>query len=325
MGCAFYVGGLTTQLVTIRPRGPVHLCEFVCECVCLMPVPFNLRQSTLLHLLNHGYTDIQELIELTGYKKSSIYRHMKNFEANGQLDLKRSRERKRKLGVMQIHQIVAWAKENPKSSAADLAKKFFSESNIQVHPKTLLRTLKSIDFIKRRATRSPLLTDSRKQVRINWCEQHLNFNFDNVIFTDQCAFRLYSNYIKVWTFRHGETLFQRPPYNPQVMVYGAISKLGKVCIVIKQGSYNSSFHCELLEQQVLPIAIELFPNGFVLQQDNAPVHTSSITQTFIDQNQIATVSWPPYSPDLNIIENIWWIMKADSNSLRHSSANLAQR
>ena len=106
------------------------------------------------------------------------------------------------------------------------------------------------------------------------------------------------------------------------MVYGAISKLGKVCIVIKQGSYNSSFHCELLEQQVLPIAIELFPNGFVLQQDNAPVHTSSITQTFIDQNQIATVSWPPYSPDLNIIENIWWIMKAEVE--KSSPSNIQQ-
>ena len=45
-----------------------------------------------------------------------------------------------------------------------------------------------------------------------------------------------------------------------------------------------------------------------LQQDGATAHTAYYTKEWFNDNNIKTIPWPPYSPDLNPIKNIWaWI------------------
>ena len=45
------------------------------------------------------------------------------------------------------------------------------------------------------------------------------------------------------------------------------------------------------------------------QQDNAPCHTSRIVREYLAENDVLTLDWPPQNPDINIIENIWHIIK----------------
>lgn len=49
--------------------------------------------------------------------------------------------------------------------------------------------------------------------------------------------------------------------------------------------------------------------NWIFQQDNASCHKSAATQQWFEDNDVNVIEFPAYSPDLNPIENLWWIVK----------------
>lgn len=43
-------------------------------------------------------------------------------------------------------------------------------------------------------------------------------------------------------------------------------------------------------------------------QDKAPIHTAASIMNCLDTNGIELIPWSSYSPDLNLIENVWSMM-----------------
>jgi hypothetical protein len=73
---------------------------------------------------------------------------------------------------------------------------------------------------------------------------------------------------------------------------------------------NASKYQDVLQQHAQPYFTAIYPDGnFVFQQDNAPCHKAISIRHFLDSNGITTLTWPPYSPDLNCIENLWATLK----------------
>ena len=66
----------------------------------------------------------------------------------------------------------------------------------------------------------------------------------------------------------------------------------------------------MLRENFVPKARTIFGDNFIFQQDNAPAHKASDTMAFFDDNNIKLLPFPPGSPDLNPIENIWGILKS---------------
>ena len=56
-------------------------------------------------------------------------------------------------------------------------------------------------------------------------------------------------------------------------------------------------------------AITFYQNDFALQQDGARTHTAHYTMNYLIQTCDIIINWPPNSPDLNVIEMMWSMMK----------------
>jgi len=52
----------------------------------------------------------------------------------------------------------------------------------------------------------------------------------------------------------------------------------------------------------------LYNRDFIFQDDNAPCHRARIVTGWIDERW-DHLEWPPHSPDLSPIENVWALVK----------------
>jgi len=86
------------------------------------------------------------------------------------------------------------------------------------------------------------------------------------------------------------------------MVCGCISSYGSGKIVILEGKITSQVYLKLMQKVIIPEGKRLIGDDFILQQDNAPIHTAKIVKRFITDSNIQ------YGLRKVLIENVWaWL------------------
>ncbi|KAM8708599.1 hypothetical protein ACLKA7_015552 [Drosophila subpalustris] len=92
------------------------------------------------------------------------------------------------------------------------------------------------------------------------------------------------------------------------MVWGAISYFGTCELQFLTSRMNAQNYNEVLKT-AFPHFQNVFHNlHWHFQHDNAPIHTARSVKSWIQDQKVDLLDWPPYSPDLNIIENVWgWL------------------
>lgn len=104
------------------------------------------------------------------------------------------------------------------------------------------------------------------------------------------------------------------------MVWACFGKNGLGPLVVVEGTVNATKYKALLEHNVVPLMENWFPDGDgIFQQDNAPCHKARMIKEFLANCDFELLEWPPYSPDLSPIENLWAIIKMDLKKMNFSS------
>jgi transposase len=180
-----------------------------------------------------------------------------------------------------------------------------------VSTRTIRRKLSSLGLKYKAYKRKIILTEFQKKVRVNQVEQWITdkIDFDKVVFSDESRFTLDGNdSLRSWMNKNTKSQSRRPFQGGSVMVWGCMARCGLLLLRKIEGNINSLSYCKLMEEDVLPSLNEKL-GSFIFQQDNARPHVSKMSLEMFERNDMTLLSWPPYSPDLSPIENIWAILK----------------
>jgi transposase len=259
-------------------------------------------------LIESGITDIEELENKTGASRMTIFR-VKNRLKNGEgMERRQGSGRPPLLQTRDKQRILGFVRENPSWSREQVAVAAAARGSPRVSRWTVGRYLKSINWIKCLPQTKPMLTQEQKRKRLTWCLEHRNTDWSKVVFSDEASFQLFSNKTPLWMMKKKKKTKRMPKYSPKIHVWGAISFRGTSTLGIFGRNVNSEVYCDVLHEN-LPSIEELFPDGFQFQQDNAPPHVSHYTASWMSSNDVHPIKWPPGSPDLNPIENVWGLIK----------------
>jgi len=163
----------------------------------------------------------------------------------------------------------------------------------------------------------PFISQKNLHVRKMWARERLDWTVANwraVNFSDESIFHSFGSDGLQWCWRKPQERLD-PRYTKKkikhggrkVTIWGIITARGVGRIVRIEGNLTKELYCEILEDDVLGTYREfrMKPHAFYFQQDNDPKHTAKIVHAWFEKNDVDLLPWPPNSPDINIIENLW--------------------
>lgn len=222
-----------------------------------------------------------------------------------------------------------------------------------VHKTTIIRNVRKaatnagLKVWVSRAVPSKALTPQTMAKRLAFAKANRSLNWDTVMFTDRVKLQLKfpGSHIKrsVWLVGKRKGAARKPVFQPNhpmcLNVYGGITKWGTTVFHVVAGTtrhksayktkhgkqsrnITGSEYIDVLQNTILPHAKAMFNkmgmSTFYIMQDNDPAHRKgpSIVKAWGGGhacNVRVLPNWPPNSPDLNPIENVWGWLQSEIN------------
>lgn len=261
--------------------------------------------------------------------EGAVRKILKKFVETKTVSDKSGRGRKRKTTTSEDRQVLLQVKKKSAVTSTEIQENL----SLQVSTRTICRRLNEFGLKNSYAQRRPLISKKNKIKRLAFAREHVDKPISfwkTVLWSDESKFELFGNKrrSRVWT-RRGEKLLDKNIQKTvkhgggNIMVWGCFSWAAVGNLVTVDGRMTADAYIDIisenLEESLIKCGLE---NKFIFQQDNDPKHKACKTMNFFRASKIKLLEWPPQSPDLNPIENMWSIL--DDKLVKSAVTNKTQ-
>ena len=288
----------------------------------------------VVHAYERGFTRYRQIAAETGTTPTFAARWLRRWQKTGNVKALRSRGRPKRLTSQQLAWAVQFAEQNEVYSSNTVAAALQQQFSIQVSRATVNRALSSLGLQYRYLATAPLLTEANKAARLQFAQANARRAWKGVMFTDSKYFYTHpvkkGRGVKVWHKPSPSKVQRLPKHATGIHVYMGVTCFGVTRLIFvtgtagqtskfvdKKGKALKGVGGQEYVEEVLPVLLEdgqrLFSHHahwsehWTFQQDGAPAHRVAAVAEKV--NSVVSgrllLHWPPNSPDLSWIENVW--------------------
>ena len=253
----------------------------------------------------------RRIAQLLGISKTCVYRILRDGPGK---KVTNKRGPKPSVSARIERRVVAEIRKRPRVGLGKIAALFVNE----VSESTVRRIVAARGMTRKKATRRPVLREQHRSARLEFGFWLLRNNdvIDQIVWTDEKRFLLDGpdGYTYAWAEPDREAQGDQAKADPYgkrgIMVHLAMSAGGVISVERLHSPVTGRSYADFLSNTLLPRIRARFSGDFLFQHDNAPPHRARITRVRFEEEGVVPISWPPYSPDLNPVENLWALISS---------------